>query len=149
MSVAWIRSSADIGSGVLIAAIGAAGLWMVRDLDMGTVDAMGPAYMPTLLAILLVAFGVMLIGRGMILEGPRIAAMRAGPIGFVTAAFLLFGLTVERIGLVAAVMLLVVVASLGCSERSWRETLVFGGALAALASLVFVWGLNVPVRVFP
>jgi putative tricarboxylic transport membrane protein len=144
-----VRGSADVGSGVLIAAIGAAGLWLVRDLDAGSAAAMGPAYMPAALAGILVLLGLFLIGRGLVLHGPAIAALRVRPIGCVTLAFVLFALTIERVGLVVAVILLVAVASLGSSERSWRETLVVGVALAAASALTFVVGLNVPVRLLP
>jgi putative tricarboxylic transport membrane protein len=144
-----VRSSADIGSGLLIAAIGAAGLWLVRDLDMGDASAMGPAYMPTAFAAILVALGIFLVGRGLVLHGPAIGTLWIRPIGCVTLAFVLFGLTIERFGLVVAVLLLVTVASLGSSERSWWETLLVGVALAVASSLVFVVGLSVPVRLLP
>jgi hypothetical protein len=145
----FIRSSADIGSGVLITAIGIAGLWLVRDLDMGSAAAMGPAYMPAALAGLLALLGAFLIGRGFILRGPAIAAMQIRPIGCVTLAFVLFGLVVERLGLMLAVVLLVGVASLGSAERSWRKTLLVALALAVVSSLIFVVGLSVPVRLLP
>jgi hypothetical protein len=146
---ARVRGSADIGSGVLIAAIGAIGLWLVRGLDAGSAEAMGPAYMPAALAGLLVLLGLFLVGRGFVLHGPAIAAIQVRPIGCVTLAFVLFALTIERLGLVLAVILLVVVASLGSSKQSWRETLLVGVALAAAAALTFVVGLNIPVRLLP
>jgi hypothetical protein len=75
--------------------------------------------------------------------------MQIRPIGCVTLAFVLFGLAVERLGLMLAVVLLVGVASLGSAERSWRETLLVALALAVVSSLIFVVGLSVPVRLLP
>jgi hypothetical protein len=70
-------------------------------------------------------------------SGPR-------PVLSVTGSVLLFALLIENAGLVPAVAVTAVVASLGSSSVSIREALLLAAALAAGMSLLFVGLLDQP-----
>ena len=67
----------------------------------------------------------------------------------VTGSVLLFALLIENAGLVPAVAVTVVVASLGSRNGSMREVFLLAAALAAAMSLLFVGLLDQPFRLFP
>ena len=71
------------------------------------------------------------------------------PVLSVTGSVLLFALLIERAGLVPAVAVTAVVASLGSPGVSVREALLLAAALAAGMSLLFVGLLGQPFALLP
>ena len=68
---------------------------------------------------------------------------------FVTLGLVLFGLTIERLGLVLAILLLIGVGSLASrSLRPW-ETLAAALVLIALSWAIFIRGLGLTIPVWP
>ena len=65
------------------------------------------------------------------------------------AAIVLFGLTLEWLGLVVATALTALVATLPSERRGWRWRLVLTAALALLVWLVFSVGLQMTIPVWP
>jgi hypothetical protein len=54
-----------------------------------------------------------------------------------------------KLGLVVASMLLVIVSRLATPGFRWVEVLVFGSILTAFCAAVFVWGLKMPMPLWP
>jgi hypothetical protein len=61
----------------------------------------------------------------------------------------LFGMTAPSLGLVVATILLIVVSSAASTEFRWKEALVSGALLAAVAVAGFIWGLGLQFSVWP
>ena len=61
----------------------------------------------------------------------------------------MFGLIVNRVGLVLSTILLIVMASAASHEFRLREAVISGLALAALAVGVFVIGLKLQIGIWP
>ena len=79
--------------------------------------------------------------------GRRLANWR--PVVFVTLGLVLFGSTIERLGLVLAILLLIGVGSLASrSLRPW-ETLAAALVLIALSWAIFIAGLGLTIPVWP
>ena len=62
---------------------------------------MGPGYFPTVLGSILALFGVVSIGRSFIRPGEAIAALAWRPLVLVLGAAVLFGLLLDRLGLLS------------------------------------------------
>jgi putative tricarboxylic transport membrane protein len=136
-------------SGLFVLVLGGICLAAVGNLDIGTAREMGPGYVPRALAWFL-----MIAGAGMTLMGARTAFPRRPtfvlrPVLFIGAAVLLFGATVDRFGIVVAVIASTFVASLASPITRWRETPGVAIVLAVLAALVFVKGLGLAIPIWP
>lgn len=145
---AW-RGNVDFFSGLLLAAIAVFALIYIRTLEIGTVLQMGPGYFPLGLALILLGMGLVLIVKGILSGGPAVETIHLKPLFFVLLSFALFGVLVERVGLICAILAQVMVAHFGSRETRLLESLMLGVVLAAASSVLFVWILKIPVSLLP
>jgi putative tricarboxylic transport membrane protein len=118
-------------------------------LDFGTAGRMGPGYFPMLLAGLLGALGLAITVSGVRYDGPGLPRADWRGLGLITAAIIAFGATVQPWGFVPAVLL----SSLLCAAASRPfkplASALFVAGLVLFCTLVFVWGLGMPVKLLP
>jgi putative tricarboxylic transport membrane protein len=136
-------------SGLFVLALGGICLLAVGNLDIGNAQEMGPGYVPRALAWFLV-----IAGAGMTLVGartvfPRRPTFVLRPVLFIGAAVVVFGATVDRFGLVVAVIASTIVASFASPISRWRETPLVAIVLAVFAVIVFVKGLGLAIPIWP
>jgi hypothetical protein len=146
-----IRNQRDFWAGVLFVASGAAAVVLGRRYPVGTTASMGPGYFPRVLGWTLVALGALTILRSL-RPGAAIQALGAGrarPVVMVLASVVAFGLALPTLGLVVASMLVVVLSRTAGPDFRWGEVLVFGAGLTAFCAAVFVWGLKMPMALWP
>jgi putative tricarboxylic transport membrane protein len=144
-----VRSPQDLVGGVLLVAVGILGWLLVRHLPMGTALRMGPAYVPTAVSWLIVAVGLILVARSLLVQGPHLKAERMRPLGVVLGSFVLFGLLIEGAGLVLASLVLVLVSGFAARDHRWKEAIVVGLVLTAFAVILFHVLLRLPMPVWP
>lgn len=146
-----IRSPRDFLAGLLFIAAGGAAVVLGRAYAVGTTAAMGPGYFPRLLGWLLVGLGALTALRALrpaaALEA--LAPFRARPLVMVTVSVAAFALTLPRLGLVVASMLVVGLSRTAAPGYRWLEVLLFGAGLTAVCAAVFVWGLKMPMSLWP
>lgn len=147
--MALIRHPKDFWAGVLFIALGGAGMLIALDYALGTAGRMGPGYFPRWLGGILMGLGVILILRSLRTQGEKIAFPTLRPVVVVLGGVLLFGLTVTRIGLVLAVILLVLVASTASHEYRWKESIVAAVILAVFCVVAFQFGLQLQLPTWP
>src|SRR5262249_22065984 len=100
---------------------------------------------PSLVGGLLALLGIAITLRSLAFDGPPVPAFHARPILMSLAAIVLFGVTLQWSGLVAAVAALVVVSALASQESRIRETVPLALVLIAFSVVVFVWVLGLPI----
>ena len=71
-----------------------------------------------------------------------------GPL-FITAATIIFAIAVRPLGLVIASYISLVVSANATKEVRWVETLVWCAVLTAFCSVLFPYGLNLPLQLWP
>jgi hypothetical protein len=71
-----------------------------------------------------------------------------GPL-FITAATIIFAIAVRPLGLVIASYISLVVSANATREVRWVETLVWCAVLTAFCSVLFPYGLNLPLQLWP
>jgi hypothetical protein len=143
----------DLWAGVVFVATGVAALALGRDLDLGTAAEMGEGYVPSAMAILLVALGLLIVllawrrsrGGG----ETTIGHMRLRPVTFVTLAILSFAAALEPLGLIAAITASTIAANFAGEPLRPLPLLLLIGVLSLGVIAVFVWGLGLPVRALP
>lgn len=138
----------DFLAGLLFLIFGALTIYFARDYPMGWIERMGPGYFPTVLGGILCFFGLYVMIRG-ILTGERVQ----GPWGWrplllVTLSIVIFGYTLEKLGLVPALLLLFFVAALGGREFRFTEVAILAVVMSAFAAGIFIYGLKLPYPLF-
>ena len=144
----------NVLAGLLFMGVAIAGLWISRDYPIGTALRMGTGYVPRLLCWILLALGFLVLIQGL-RATPRAQGGEAGaslawrPLVFVAGSLALFGLALERFGLVLSILLLIGVGALASRTLRAGETIVAALMLIALSWGIFIFGLNLTIRVWP
>ena len=116
---------------------------------MGRLVRMGPGYLPTVLAWILLGLGVLIALRGFITDGPKLESWAWRPVIAICAALIAFGLLLQHGGLVAATVATTLISSLAARGASPIAMLLLGLGLAAGSAGLFVWGLGLPLNIWP
>jgi putative tricarboxylic transport membrane protein len=136
-------------AGLFVLLLGGLCLAAVGDLEIGNSTEMGPGYVPRALAWFLVVSGAGLAAAGARQAAPARAALHWRPVLMVSLSVLSFGATVDRWGIVVAVLLSTVLATLASPISRHRETPWLCLLLVLLASLGFVKGLGLAIPIWP
>ena len=141
---ASLHNNKDFLAGLLFFVLGGSAVYFSRDYPMGWLERMGPGYFPTALGTILCLFGAYVMVRGLLTgEGVK-GEWGWRPLGFITLSIVVFGFTMEKLGLVPALVILFFAAALAGREFRFREVLVLGVLMSAFAAGIFVYGLKLP-----
>ncbi len=141
----------NVVAGLAFMAVAVLGLWLSRNYPIGTAVRMGTGYVPRLLCWILLLLGGVVFALGA-LGGDSLRSepgARIRPLILVPASIVAFGVSIERFGLVVATLLLVGVASLAGRELRPVETAITAVVLCVLLVTIFVWGLGMPLMIWP
>lgn len=140
----------DVLFGAFLIAVAAAAMFVTRNLTVGTAADMGPGYMPLAVALIILGFGVFLIGRGLLAgHAQDIEAVQIRPLLAILISVGVFALLAERAGLVVASLATILIAGLGGREFRIVESVLFACVLTACAVLLFVRVLALPIPIWP
>jgi putative tricarboxylic transport membrane protein len=144
----------DVLAGLLFIGVAVFGLWLSRDYPIGTALRMGTGYVPRLLCWLLFGLGVVVLVQGLreaqdsrALSSADVSALR--PLVFVAASLVIFGLSIERLGLVISILLLIGVGAVAARGLRPLETLAAALVLILLSWGIFILGLGLTIRPWP
>jgi hypothetical protein len=144
----------DVLAGLLFIGVATLGLWLSRDYPIGTALRMGTGYVPRLLCWILLGLGAVVVVQGLReaqdvrpLSSADFSALR--PLVFVTASLVIFGLSIERLGLVISILLLIGVGAVAARALRPLETLAAALVLIVLSWGIFILGLGLTIPVWP
>lgn len=139
--------SKDFLSGLLFICFGLAALYFGQKLALGTPVRMGPGYVPRMLSLVLLGLGLLTCIVALVAGSEPVEKPQLRPIGLVTIGVVCFGLLFERAGLLPALVVLILIASL--ANREFKLTEVIGNiiALSILCTLVFKVGLGMNISI--
>lgn len=143
----------DILAGLLFVGVSVLGLWASRNYAIGTATRMGTGYVPRLLCWVLLGLGVLVMLQGF-RDKSRAGRLDETPpiwrsIIFVTASLLVFAFAIQPLGIVLAIVLLVLVGSFAGRDVRPLESVATTVVLIALTLVIFVWGVGLPIPVWP
>lgn len=145
MSILSKLRDKDVLSGAIFAGTGLAFTIQSFDLSMGTPAAMGPGYMPAVLSVLLIGFGLAVLARGLLRGGGIIPAVSVRGLAAIIAALLIFAFSVRGAGLGPSVFVMVLVSCLGSTRARPLPSLLLALGLTAFCWAVFVFALGLPL----
>jgi putative tricarboxylic transport membrane protein len=127
----------DLIAGLLLIGIAAFALWTSRTYPVGSAANMGPGYFPRMMCWSIIVLGLLLIASNLrrpldVADVPETLKLR--PLLYVAASYVAFALTLQPLGLLPAILVLVLVASFAVPKRSLLE---LGLTIVALEALTF------------
>jgi putative tricarboxylic transport membrane protein len=136
----------DFVAGAALVLLGIVTLWESRVLPLGSLRSPGPAYMPVVLALILIAAGALiaLVNRA----GPRLAALGWSEVPHATAilaAGAFAAMALERLGYRITMAVLVLLLLRVVERKGTRFALAFAVGLAILTFYLFNTLLRVPL----
>jgi hypothetical protein len=144
-----VLSSKDLFAGLLFIVFGAVVVKVAVKYRIGTAARMGPGYLPIVLGGLLILLGIVIAARALWMSGDTAEAWGLRPLLLVIGAVLAFGFLVDWVGLVLTIPVLVVISRLAGSEFHVFEVFLLCLVLVLLALGIFVYGLNLPFKIWP
>jgi len=140
-------------AGAIFTLLGAAAAIAARQYESGTPGSPGPGAFPMLAGAALCVLGLIIGARGGAGDsaddapGPRTGDTNRP--GAIVAAVVSFGLLIDPAGLLVAGIAAVIVASRARRSDSFARAALLAVLLTAVTTVVFVWGLDVPVHLLP
>jgi hypothetical protein len=139
--------------------LAALALWLTRDLDQGTLNAMGPAMLPRWLAISVGLCGLALLVSAFLKVGDALERWSLrGPV-LVIGAILAFaitirpfsfgGLSMPGLGLLVAGPLAIIIGGYATPEARLRDLVILALSLTPFCMVLFGDLLNLPIPIFP
>lgn len=154
-----VRSPQGLAGGILLIALAALALWLTRDLDQGTLNAMGPAMLPRWLAVAVGLSGLALVAYAFLRDGEPLERWSLRGPFFIIFGILAFAVTIRPfsfgplalpgLGLVVAGPLAIILGGYATPEARFRDLLILGLSLTPFCMLLFGDLLNLPIPVFP
>ena len=147
-----IKSQRDFWSGLMFIAVGIGFAWGATFYSFGSSARPGPGYFPFGLGILLALLGAIVLFKALTIEvegGDPIGHVAWKPLLYIVGTVAVFGWTLPHLGMVVSLPVLVVIAARAGDEFHWGEALANGAVLTLGSWLIFVYGLNLTIPLWP
>ncbi len=138
------RNNKDFWAGMMLIGTGAAAMFIARDYRFGSALRMGPGFFPTILAGILIAFGICIMAVGLRSNEKIKGNLSLRALIMLPLSLVLFGVLVEHAGFVPALVALVFVSAASGREFRVVEVLLLAMVLTVASAAVFIWGLGLP-----
>ena len=119
-----VRNPQDLVAGLFFLALACGALWVAWDY-------------PTVAV------------RSLAVDGPALSTIRLRAVLLVTAAVVIFAYCVQTLGLVIAAVLITLIGSLASPQMRPLEMVAAAAVLAAMTTAIFVWGIGLPIPIWP
>lgn len=147
-----IKSERDFWSGLMFTVVGIVFAVGATNYSMGTSARPGAGYFPLLLSSILAILGCIVLFKSLTFEtegGDPIGDIAWRPLLVVVFSIVMFGALLPRLGMFITFPLLVFVVSFAGREFRLLGVLISAVVLTAFSWLVFVYGLNLTIPLWP
>ena len=120
--------------------------------SMGTSARPGAGYFPLLLSVIMAILGAIVLFKSLTIETPGgdpIGDIAWRPLIVIVVGIAVFGATLERLGMVITVPILIVISSLAGDEFKWKGVIANAAVLTFGSWVIFVWGLKLTIPLWP
>lgn len=135
-------------TGIFLVLVACLAFYLSRSLSSFTDVGLGPGFVPRAIALLQLVMGCALVLFGMTRQGEPVEGMRLRPF-LVLASIAFFALSIERLGLVAALSGLILLACAAHPGTRPRDAVLLAAGTSAASVLIFVKALGLTIPVWP
>src|SRR5688500_2668085 len=137
-----IRNQRSFAAGALFLIVAVFYFFMSFKYATGTPARMGPGFFPRMVSIIfgLIAAGILLSGITHKAKIEKLERWDLKGLLWIAGSVALFGLLLPTFGLVIALSILIVIASLASPEFGWRGALINTVVLVVFCVGVFIYG---------
>jgi putative tricarboxylic transport membrane protein len=145
--VVW--DSKQLWAGALFILLGIGVYFQASAYPLGDAQHMGPGYFPSRLALVMIFLGVCAIVQRLMRKQPDpIGPLQVLPILFLVIGISAFGLLIDSYGLIVATFVLVAASCYSRLRSKPLEVLAIAIALAVATSILFIYLLHLPLRLY-
>jgi hypothetical protein len=159
-SLVKIKSQRDFFSGLMFMGVGTTFALGATSYKIGVTDNMGPGYFPLILGILMAILGIAITCKALVLEtedGDKIGPWAWKPMVYILGSNLIFGVLLCGLpgiglpasGMIVAIYVLTLIASLAGRGFNFRHVFILGTILAAVCYLAFIVLLKSQIPLWP
>jgi len=112
----------------------------------------GAGYFPLGLSLLLTILGAIVLFKSLTIEsegGDPVGKFAWRPLIVIVAAIAIFGMMLERLGMLVSIPVLIILVSLAGDEFRWKGVLISAVVLTTASWAIFVLGLKLTIPVLP
>jgi putative tricarboxylic transport membrane protein len=135
-------------SGLMFLGIGGVAIYMAQDYPMGSALRMGPGYFPIVLGGLMGLFGIYELILGIMKSDPVKGNWSVRALIILPLAAVVFGIMMEKLGFVIALVALIFVSAAASREFKFLEVLISAVVITLASVGVFIYGLGLPYPLF-
>ena len=144
-----IKSPQDFAAGLFLVAIALFGMIGGWKLSMGTMSGVGPGMLPKVTALMIAAFGILLIVQSLVTHGDVLEQFSIRGLVFILGSLLVFAATVRTLGLAFAGPLAVIVSAFAEKHVRIKEIIIYAVLLTGACILLFKYLLKLPIPILP
>jgi hypothetical protein len=147
-----IKSERDFWSGLMFVVVGIIFAVGATNYSMGSSARPGAGYFPLLLSVIMAILGAIVLFKSLTIETPGgdpIGHIAWKPLLIIVAAIAVVGVTIELLGMIASIPILIFIASLAGDEFRWREVIANAVVLTVGSWGVFIVGLKLTIPLWP
>tara|TARA_R110002020_G_scaffold73872_3_gene189428 strand:- start:3821 stop:4267 length:447 start_codon:yes stop_codon:yes gene_type:complete len=143
-----LQANRDFLAGVSCLLTSALVLWKGQEYAFGSLQRMGPGFMPTILGLMLATCGLIIMAFSKKTAG-SFPHINVRAFFLIVLGILTFAVLMDKLGVFAATILLVFICRFSEARNRPLTTLTLSLALCVLVYLIFSLGLSMPLRLFP
>lgn len=140
-----MTKSKDRLSGLLFLTIGLFVVYQSTGYAFGDLLRMGPGFFPVMIGCALILVGASIFVTSLRTPGEIVSSFAWWPLTLMTGSIIIFAFALERFGLIASTIILVVLASVASRPFRWRSTILLCGGTVAIAVILFRYALGLPI----
>lgn len=146
-----ITNHQDFRCGLLFIAAGLGFAIGALNYSFGNSARPGPGYFPFGLGLLLALVGAVMVVTSILTKKPghHLGHILWKPLAVIVAGIVVFGLTLQPLGIIISLPLLVLIVSFAGDEFHWGEVAANAFILTFASWAIFVYGLGLILPVFP
>ena len=147
-----IKSQRDFFSGLMFIIVGIVFAVGATNYSMGSSAKPGAGYFPLILSVLMAILGAVVLFKSLTIEtegGDLIGHIAWRPLIVIVVAIAVFGLCINRLGMVATIPILIVITSLAGDEFSWPGVIINAVVLTVASWGIFILGLKLTIPMWP
>jgi hypothetical protein len=147
-----IKSQRDFVSGLMFVVVGVIFAVGATNYSMGSSAKPGAGYFPLILSVLMAILGAIVLFKSLTIESPGgdlIGKIAWKPLLVIVAAIAIFGFSIERLGMIVSIPILIVISSLAGDEFHWKGVIANAIVLTISSWVIFILGLKLTIPLWP